>query len=207
MVYIARFIQEGLRKISGAAFEHLHKIDLNFHKGSSKNTVFAINRAIRSIEAALRFGVGFAAPVALEFTLLCAMLQIYCGPIYLANMVGTLGFYVAYTRNASIKRRSEIRDRKDAEKRQEFTQNESIINYETVKAFGGEKLESQRYQQILDELRTCANIVQKSLSKLNTGQSIIFSTGLTVNLIMAAYQVSTGILTPGDFVMIQALFL
>lgn len=117
MVYIARFIQEGLRKISAAAFEHLHKIDLNFHKGSSKNTVFAINRAIRSIEAALRFGVGFAAPVALEFTLLCAMLQIYCGPIYLANMVGTLGFYVAYTRNASIKRRSEIRDRKDAEKR------------------------------------------------------------------------------------------
>lgn len=49
--------------------------------------------------------------------------------------------------------------------------------------------------------------MQKSLSNLNTGQSAIFSTGLTINLIMAAYQVSTGILTPGDFVMIQALFL
>ena len=39
------------------------------------------------------------------------------------------------------------------------------------------------------------------------GQTIIFSTGLTINLMMAAYQVSTGVLTPGDFVMIQALFM
>jgi ABC-type transport system involved in Fe-S cluster assembly fused permease/ATPase subunit len=44
--------------------------------------------------------------------------------------------------------------------------------------------------------------VQFSLSKLNIGQTMIFSTGLTVNLLMAAYDVSHGILTPGDFVMI-----
>ena len=39
------------------------------------------------------------------------------------------------------------------------------------------------------------------------GQSAIFSTGLTLNLLMAAWDVSTGALTPGDFVMIQALFM
>ena len=74
MVYVAKFIAEGLRKVGHVSFEHLHKLDLNFHKTSSKNTVFAINRAIRSIEAALRFGIGFAGPIVLEFALLCGML-------------------------------------------------------------------------------------------------------------------------------------
>ena len=49
--------------------------------------------------------------------------------------------------------------------------------------------------------------MQNSLSILNMGQAVIFSTGLTVNLMLAAYQVSTGVMTPGDFVMIQALFM
>ena len=45
------------------------------------------------------------------------------------------------------------------------------------------------------------------MSQLNTGQSVIFSAGLTVNLLMAAQGVATGTMTPGDFVMIQALFM
>lgn len=43
--------------------------------------------------------------------------------------------------------------------------------------------------------------------ELNVGQNIIFSTGLTINLLMAAHGVSTGYMTAGDFVMIQALFM
>lgn len=38
-------------------------------------------------------------------------------------------------------------------------------------------------------------------------QSIIFSIGLTINLMMAANDVGTGRFTPGDFVMIQAFFI
>lgn len=43
------------------------------------------------------------------------------------------------------------------------------MNYETVKAFGGERLETRRYGQILDDLRTHAGRVQRSLSDLNIG--------------------------------------
>eukprot|EP00351_Strombidinopsis_sp_SopsisLIS2011_P000555 CAMPEP_0116874104 /NCGR_PEP_ID=MMETSP0463-20121206/5512_1 /TAXON_ID=181622 /ORGANISM="Strombidinopsis sp, Strain SopsisLIS2011" /LENGTH=100 /DNA_ID=CAMNT_0004517307 /DNA_START=889 /DNA_END=1191 /DNA_ORIENTATION=+ len=81
------------------------------------------------------------------------------------------------------------------------------MNYETVKAFNNEPLEKQRYSQLLDKLKKSAIDVQKSLSQLNIGQSLIFSTGLTINLLMSAYHVSTGVLTPGDFVMIQAYFM
>lgn len=81
------------------------------------------------------------------------------------------------------------------------------MNYETVKAFNNEKLELSRYKTLLEKLKESALKVQTSLSRLNIGQTLIFSTGLTINLILAAWDVSTGRLTPGDFVMIQALFM
>ena len=135
------------------------------------------------------------------------MLQFYCGPLYLANMLVTLGLYTQFSRAFSKKRVVQIRERKNIDKKQEFYQNESIMNYDTVKAFGNEKLETERYNRILDSLQKQANLVQTSLGQLNVGQNIIFSTGLTLNLLMAAHGVSTGIMTPGDFVMIQALFM
>lgn len=49
--------------------------------------------------------------------------------------------------------------------------------------------------------------VQKSLSKLNCGQNIIFSAGSIINLLMAANDVSMGKMTPGDFFMINAYFM
>ena len=76
------------------------------------------------------------------------------------------------------------------------------MNYETVKAFNKEKLELSRYEKLLNKLKESATLVQSSLAKLNVGQTFIFSTGLTINLLMAAWDVSTGRLTPGDFVMI-----
>lgn len=49
--------------------------------------------------------------------------------------------------------------------------------------------------------------VQYSLANLNAGQQLMFSIGMTVNLMLAARDISLGVMTPGDFVMIQALFM
>ena len=84
--------------------------------------------------------------------------------------------------------------------------NESIMNYETVKAFNNEKLEYNRYETLLQKLRRNAVEVQLSLGQLNVGQSAIFLTGLSLNLLMAANEVCNGTMTPGDFVMISAYF-
>ncbi len=101
MNYVNKFIQEGVKRVSLQSFQHLHTLDLNFHKISSKNTVFAISRAIRSIESGLRFVIGFFSPIAFEFILLCAMLQFYFSPGYLANMLVTIGLYTGFTKSYS----------------------------------------------------------------------------------------------------------
>ena len=103
--------------MSAASFTHLLRLDLNFHKISSKNTVFSVSRAIRSIEQGMRFFAGFFAPIAFEFLLLSGMLGLYCGPIYLANMILTFALFAQYSVRFSRQRIVQIRNRKDAEKK------------------------------------------------------------------------------------------
>ena len=50
-----------------------------------------------------------------------------------------------------------MRTKKDIEKKQEFFLNESIQNYETVKAFGGEKVENKRYGKIISKIKESGN--------------------------------------------------
>jgi len=169
MTYITEIIQKGIRKVNFKSFKHLHALDLGYHKTSSKNTVFAINRAMRSMETGMRFVLGFFVPIACEFFFLTGMLWGYCGSKYLANMMLTLGVYTWYTKVASTQRRVHIKNRKDTDKQSEFYLNESIMNYETVKTFNNEKLEEERYDGILDKLQTNARVVQTSLSWLNVG--------------------------------------
>ena len=76
------------------------------------------------------------------------------------------------------------------------------MNYENVKMFGNEKMEKSNYEKLLQTLMRQADLVQTSLGTLNAGQVGIFSIGLSLNLIMAASDVTSGVMTMGDFVMI-----
>lgn len=52
-----------------------------------------------------------------------------------------------------------------------------------------------------------ALITNKSLGILNSGQRIIFGTGLTINLMLAAHYAKRGLVAVGDVVLIQTLML
>lgn len=93
-----------MKKINLSSFIHLHKLDIYFHRVSARNTVFAIHKAMKSIETALRFSLGQFAPVAFEFFLLTGTLFFYCGPTYMANMLFTLGLYTMFSKKYSVYR-------------------------------------------------------------------------------------------------------
>jgi ABC-type transport system involved in Fe-S cluster assembly fused permease/ATPase subunit len=63
---------------------------------------------------------------------------------------------------------------------------DSLINYETVKYFGNERYEAERYDKSLLAYQNASIKTQVSLSALNFGQNAIFSVGLTAMMYMCA---------------------
>ena len=47
---ITEMIQAGIKRLSVHSFDHLHDLDLTYHRAGSKNTVFGINRALKSLD-------------------------------------------------------------------------------------------------------------------------------------------------------------
>jgi ABC-type transport system involved in Fe-S cluster assembly fused permease/ATPase subunit len=84
---------------------------------------------------------------------------------------------------------------------------DALLNYETVKYFGNEAYESERYAESLDRLRRARLKAQSSLSLLNSGQQLIIATALVWLLWRATQGVADGNLTLGDLVMINAFLI
>ncbi|CAN0334836.1 unnamed protein product, partial [Discosporangium mesarthrocarpum] len=82
---------------------------------------------------------------------------------------------------------------------------DSLVNYETVKYFGGEEHEASRYDDSLRGYQKSALKTQTSLSLLNFGQSAIFSVGLTGIMGLAASDIVAGQATVGDLVLVNGL--
>jgi ABC-type transport system involved in Fe-S cluster assembly fused permease/ATPase subunit len=84
---------------------------------------------------------------------------------------------------------------------------ETFSNYFNVKYFQKEEEELRKYKQAIEVYYDKNYTVQYSLGVLNTIQRLIFGTGLTFNMMLAAYYTQLGLLTTGDIMMIQTLML
>ncbi len=84
---------------------------------------------------------------------------------------------------------------------------DSLLNYETVKAFTNEAFERERLDGTLALYQRAAVRSETSLAALNFGQATIIALGVTVIMILAAQGVVAGTLTVGDIVLVNAFLL
>jgi ATP-binding cassette subfamily B protein len=84
---------------------------------------------------------------------------------------------------------------------------DSLINYETVKYFGNERMELQRYDATLGEWEEWAVKSQTSMSVLNFGQGAVIAVGVTLIMFLAMRGVAAGDLGIGDLVLLNAFLL
>jgi ATP-binding cassette, subfamily B (MDR/TAP), member 7 len=68
-----------------------------------------------------------------------------------------------------------------------------LINYEAVKYFNNEKFETEQYDKALEKYEKASLKIATSLSFLNSGQNIIFSSALTAMMFLAAQGAVSGI--------------
>jgi ATP-binding cassette subfamily B protein len=84
---------------------------------------------------------------------------------------------------------------------------DSLLNYETVKYFGNENYEAERYDQGLQRYESAAVRSQTSLSLLNSGQSFIIAAAVTLILWRATQGVIDGKMTLGDLVLVNSFMI
>jgi ABC-type transport system involved in Fe-S cluster assembly fused permease/ATPase subunit len=84
---------------------------------------------------------------------------------------------------------------------------DSLINYETVKYFGNEGLELERFDGTLSQWESSAVMSQTSMSILNFGQGAIIGVGVTGIMFFAADGVVQGEMSIGDLVLVNAFLL
>ena len=81
---------------------------------------------------------------------------------------------------------------------------DSLINYDAVKYFTNEKLEANRFQNVMRHWTEAAVANQKALFELHVGQSAIIALGVASVMLLAGQGVMTQQMSVGDLVLINA---
>lgn len=204
-VLFARVGQHAVRMISVKTFAHLHTLSLQFHLGRKTGAVSRIiTRGTQGIDTILRYSLFNTFPVLLELAFICGVFWVWYDISYAIVTFGTVVVYIAFTYLATEWRIGIRRALNEADTDANTKALDSLLNFETVKYFNNETHETTRYAQAMDRYEQAAVRIWTSLGYLNAGQAIIFSIGMTTVMLMAAYDISGGAMTVGDFVLINA---
>ena len=197
--------QRALRKLALETFGHIHSLSLRYHIMRRTGSLSRVmERGVKGVEFLLRFLVFSIGPLILELALVAIIFWVMFGIIYMLVVVATVAAYVAFTLKVTelrVRIRQEMND-SDNDANQKAI--DSLLNFETVKYFGAERREADRYDTAMAGYERAAVRTGQSLAWLNMGQAAIISAGLATVMVMAAQGVSAGTLTVGDFVMVNA---
>ncbi|KAJ5476745.1 ABC transporterintegral membrane type 1 [Penicillium sp. IBT 31633x] len=202
----ASVAQKAIRKVASNVFEHLLRLDLNFHLARQTGGLTrAIDRGTKGISFLLTSMVFHVVPTALEISLVCGILTYQYGLQFAAITTTTMIAYTAFTITTTAWRTKFRKQANAADNRGATVAVDSLINYEAVKYFNNEKFEVARYDKALKKYEDASIKVTTSLAFLNSGQNMIFSSALAAMMYMACNGVASGSLTVGDLVMVNQL--
>ncbi|MET0183253.1 MAG: ABC transporter ATP-binding protein/permease [Caulobacterales bacterium] len=191
--------QEAQRRAGAKVFTHVHALSVRYHQSKRTGSLFrTIERGIRSIDFLLRF-LGFnIGPTLLELALAAAVLAVVYGWQFSLVAAVTIGVYAWITLTITEWRIEHRRDMNAADNEATGRAVDSLLNFETVKSFGAEKRETERYDGALAHYAHAAIRANSSLVLLNIIQGVITSLGLVAMIVLAGTQIAAGQMGPGD---------
>ena len=203
-----RVTEHAMRRIGLQVFRHVHSLDLDYHLNRRTGGLARdIERGTSGISFLLRFFVFNIAPTLFEIGMVAGILLVNYGPRYAALVVAAVVFYAAFSFRATTWRTRFVREVNEADSSSNSRAVDSLLNYETVKYFTNEDFEARRYDQALADWERARRRNRLSLFALNGGQALVIAVSQTGMLALAAWQVRGGILSLGDFVLINQFML
>ncbi len=206
--FFAKVTQRAVRTIALKVFRHLHALSLRFHLNRQTGGITRdIERGTRGISSLVSYTLFSILPTLVEITLVLVYLMVQYDIWFSAITLVALTTYIAFTVVVTEWRTHFRRTMNDLDSKANTKAIDSLLNYETVKYFGNEEYEAKRYDEGLRRFETAAVRSQTSLTLLNSGQSLIIATAVTMILWRATLGVIDGSMTLGDLVLVNAFMI
>ncbi|XP_074659669.1 ATP-binding cassette sub-family B member 6-like isoform X2 [Tubulanus polymorphus] len=198
-----RVQQYTTKGIETKLFDHLHGLSLSWHLSRKTGEVLRVmDRGTSSINQVLNTMVFNIGPTIVDIIIaivyFITTFNGWFGLIVFLTMFLYLLATIAVTEWRTKYRRT--MNKLDNERNARGV--DSLINFETVKYYGAEKFEVNRYAESIAKYQEAEWITTASLNLLNTLQNVIITCGfLAGSLLMASYIVDGDRFTVGDFVL------
>jgi len=201
----SRVTQHTVASYALNTFAHLHALGARFHAQRRIGGLLPdIDRGTNGIAFLLGVGLFTVVPTLLEIALVIGIMTARYSNWYTAVLGVTFLLYCGYTlvftaRRAIFQRRV---NRLDTNAKSLLA--DSLLNYDTVKYFTNEKVESKRFSGIMDNWAEAVVTNQKALFVLHVGQSAIIALGVASVMLLAGSDVLAQRMTVGDLILINA---
>lgn len=199
-----KFASKAVRLAALNAFNHLHKLSLQFHLDrQTGGTSRSIDRGAKAMTQLLSTGVFEVFPLIVELFFICGILWVLFDYEFALITFFTVIIYSYFTVKTTEWR---IKFRKKMNEADEFAATktvDSLLNYETVKYFNAEKFESDNYDKALRIYEKAFISSRTSLTIVNIGQGLIVALGLVTLLFISAAKIQQGSMSVGDFVVVH----
>ena len=197
-----------VRRSAGAILTHLHTLSLKFHLDRRTGALSrTIERGVVAIESLVSISLFNVVPTILEVILVGVILWNVFSGVFAAITVATVIIYVAFTIITTEWRMRFRRESNALDNKANTRAIDSLLNYETVKTFGNESMETTAYDNVMSRYEKAAVRNQSSLALLNVGQSLIISVGVVVLMVYAAMENIAGRMTVGEFTAVNVFML
>ncbi|MBT5030693.1 MAG: ABC transporter ATP-binding protein/permease [Proteobacteria bacterium] len=204
----ARAAQRTTRQLTLDVFKHLHELSMRFHLDRQTGGVSRdLERGSQSVSRLLNYLTFSVIPTLFELLVVCGILFMSFEVSFVLITITTIVVYGVYTIKVTQWRLKYRIEMNKADSAANTAAIDSLLNYETVKYFGNEVYEFDRYNSHLMEWEAESVKSQLSLALLNVGQGVIVAGGLIALMIMAASSVASGAITIGEFVMLNAFMI
>ncbi|MHB1676938.1 MAG: ABCB family ABC transporter ATP-binding protein/permease [Sulfuriferula sp.] len=207
-IVFAKVTQRAIRRVGLEVFKHLHSLSLRFHLERQTGGVSRdIERGARGISSLISLTLFSVLPTLVEITLVAGILFAKFDWTFGAITVTVLVVYIALTVSITEWRTHLRRAMNEMDSQANTKAIDSLLNYETVKYFGNEEFEAERYDSSLKSWEAAAIKNQVSMGILNAAQAAIIAIAVTIMLTRASAGIVAGKLSVGDLVMINAFLI
>ncbi|MEP6342170.1 MAG: ABC transporter ATP-binding protein/permease [Maricaulaceae bacterium] len=196
------------RRVATSTFAHLHKLSLRFHlERRTGGLSRVIERGLRSIDFLFRFLLFNIGPTLLQLAIAGAAFAVVYDLRFTAIAIIIVTAYITFTIMTTEWR---LKFRREMNKQDTIASSrsvDSLLNYETVKYFGTEGFETERYDTAMARYQTAAIRSRTSLATVNIGQSFLMNLGIVPMMLLAAREILDGQMKLGDMTAITLVMM